>query len=227
MNLSKINLEINTSWKDVLKDEFQKKYFINLQAFLEEEINLGKLIFPPVSLIFNAFNTTSFNDVKVVIIGQDPYHGDDQAQGLSFSVPKGIKPPPSLANIYKELHQDIGFEIPASGNLTKWAEQGVLLLNSILTVEAHQAASHQKKGWEQFTDAVIQKISDQKSGIIFILWGKYAQKKGSLIDREKHTVLESAHPSPFSVTKFYGCKHFSQVNQILKNQGQSTIDWQI
>ncbi len=227
MNFSQIISDIESSWKEVISDEFQKDYFKKLQSFLEAEYNSGKVIFPPTSYIFNAFNTTSFEDVKVVIIGQDPYHGDGQAHGLSFSVPDGIKPPPSLVNIYKELHKDEGCTISSNGNLTKWAQQGVLLLNSMLTVEAHQAASHQKKGWEEFTNAVIQQISDKKTGVIFILWGKYAQQKGRLIDPEKHFVLQSAHPSPFSATKFYGCKHFSQVNQILQKQGQSIIDWQL
>lgn len=227
MNLSQIISEIESSWKEVLLDEFQKKYFLDLQAFLEKERNSGKEIYPPESMIFNAFNTTSFDKVKVVILGQDPYYGEGQAHGLSFSVLDGIKPPPSLANIYKELHNDIGCTISVNGNLTKWAKQGVLLLNAMLTVEARQPASHQKKGWEEFTDAVIQQISDKKIGVIFILWGKYAQEKGKLIDRNKHFVLQSAHPSPFSATKFYGSKHFSQVNQILQNQGQSIIDWQL
>jgi uracil-DNA glycosylase len=218
---------IESSWKEVLQNEFQKKYFLDLQSFLESERNSGKEIYPPETLIFNAFNIIPFDDVKVVILGQDPYHGEGQAHGLSFSVPDGIKPPPSLANIYKELQNDIGCTISPNGNLTKWAKQGVLLLNSMLTVEARQPASHQKKGWEQFTDAVIQQISNQKTGVIFILWGKYAQEKGKLIDRNKHFVLQSAHPSPFSVSKFYGSKHFSQVNQILQNQGQSIIDWQL
>lgn len=227
MNLSQIISEIESSWKEVLLDEFQKDYFLDLQAFLEKERNSGKEIYPPESMIFNAFNTTLFEEVKVVIIGQDPYHGEGQAHGLSFSVPDGIKPPPSLANIYKELHNDIGCTIPTNGNLTKWAKQGVLLLNAMLTVEARQPASHQKKGWEQFTDAVIQQISDKKTGVVFILWGKYAQQKGRLIDSKKHYVLQSAHPSPFSVTKFYGSKPFSQIKQILQNQGQSIIDWQL
>ena len=227
MNFSVIESTIDSSWKEVLKDEFQKKYFSDLKLFLENERSLGKIIYPPTPLIFNAFNTTPFDQVRVVIIGQDPYHGENQAHGLSFSVPDGIKPPPSLANIFKELQTDMGCPISTSGNLTKWAQQGVLLLNAMLTVEASQPASHQKKGWEQFTDAVIQKISDKISGIIFILWGKYAQEKGKLIDRNKHFVLQSAHPSPFSVTKFYGSKHFSQINQILQNQGQSIIDWQL
>ncbi|HUH73840.1 MAG TPA: uracil-DNA glycosylase [Chitinophagales bacterium] len=227
MDFSLIDALIEPSWKEVLQNEFQKKYFTDLHLFLGRERNSGKEIYPPSSLIFNAFNTTPFDEVKVVIIGQDPYHGSGQAHGLSFSVPDGISPPPSLKNIFKELHTDIGCSISTHGNLTKWAQQGVLLLNSMLTVEAHQPASHQKKGWEQFTDAVIQKISDKKTGVIFILWGKYAQQKGRLIDQQKHFVLQSAHPSPFSVTKFYGSKHFSQINQILLNQGQSAIDWQL
>lgn len=225
MNSSEINPNIEASWKEVLWDEFQQPYFRQLKSFIQSEKNQGKVIFPPAPLIFNAFNTTPFDQVKVVILGQDPYHGDGQAHGLSFSVPEGIKPPPSLVNIFKELKSDIGMEIPASGNLTKWAQQGVLLLNAMLTVEAHQPASHQKKGWENFTDAVIRKISERKSGVVFILWGRYAQEKSSLIDAGKHHILKSAHPSPFSATKFLGCKHFSQTNRLLIQQGQAPIDW--
>lgn len=225
MNSSEINPNIEASWKEVLWDEFQQPYFRLLKSFIQSEKSQGKVIFPPAPLIFNAFNTTPFEQVKVVILGQDPYHGDGQAHGLSFSVPEGIKPPPSLVNIFKELKSDIGMEIPASGNLTKWAQQGVLLLNAMLTVEAHQPASHQKKGWENFTDAVIRKISERKSGVVFILWGRYAQEKSSLIDASKHHILKSAHPSPFSATKFLGCKHFSQTNQLLIQQDQAPIDW--
>lgn len=227
MNPTEINPQIEASWKEVLWEEFQQPYFRDLKSFLRNEKLSGKQIFPPAPLIFNAFNTTPFDNVKVVILGQDPYHGDGQAHGLSFSVPDGIKPPPSLVNIFKELNSDLGISIPMSGNLTKWAEQGVLLLNAMLTVEAHQAASHQKKGWEQFTDAVIQKISEKKSGVVFILWGRYAQEKSVLIDTRKHHVLISAHPSPFSATKFLGCRHFSKTNQLLQQQGQSPIDWQL
>lgn len=227
MNPTEINPRIEASWKEVLWEEFQQPYFRDLKNFLRNEKLAGKQVFPPAPLIFNAFNTTPFDKVKVVILGQDPYHGDGQAHGLSFSVPDGIKPPPSLVNIFKELNSDLGISIPVSGNLTKWAEQGVLLLNAMLTVEAHQAASHQKKGWEQFTDAVIRKISEKKTGVVFILWGRYAQEKAVLVDKRKHHVLMSAHPSPFSATKFLGCRHFSKTNQLLQQQGQSPIDWQL
>lgn len=225
MNQSEINPNIEGSWKEVLWEEFQQPYFRKLKDFIQSERSAGKVIYPPASLIFNAFNTTPFEQVKVVILGQDPYHGVGQAHGLSFSVPDGIKPPPSLVNIFKELCTDIGMEIPTSGNLTKWAEQGVLLLNAMLTVEAHQAASHQKKGWEEFTNAVIRKISEKKEGVVFILWGRYAQEKAALIDAGKHYILTSAHPSPFSATKFLGCKHFSKTNEILQKQGLKPIDW--
>jgi uracil-DNA glycosylase len=188
----------------------------------------GKTIYPPGSLIFNAFNSTPFDKVKVVILGQDPYHGDGQAHGLCFSVQYGVKPPPSLVNIYKELKSDVGFEIPAHGNLQKWTEQGVFLLNAMLTVEANQPASHQKKGWEEFTNAVIQKLSKERSGLIFMLWGNFAQQKAVLIDETKHTILKAAHPSPFSAYNgFFGCKHFSKTNEILKAKGEEEIDWQV
>ncbi|MBL4655524.1 MAG: uracil-DNA glycosylase, partial [Bacteroidia bacterium] len=177
---------------------------------------------------FNAFNTTPFDKVKVVILGQDPYHGPGQAHGLCFSVQDGVKPPPSLLNIYKELHNDVGMDIPLTGNLPPWAKQGVLLLNATLTVRARKPGSHQNKGWEQFTDAIINAISDKKSGVIFLLWGKYAQDKGAVIDQVKHYVLRSPHPSPFSADRgFFGCRHFSQANQFLKNQGLEEIDWSL
>ncbi len=227
MNNSVIDPKIESSWKEVLWDEFQQPYFKALRSFLRNEKKAGKKIFPPSALIFNAFDTTPFQQVKVVILGQDPYHGDGQAHGLSFSVPVGIKPPPSLVNIFKELNQDLGIAIPSNGDLTQWAKQGVLLLNAMLTVEAHQPASHQKKGWEQFTDAVIKTISDRKTGVVFILWGRYAQQKEYLIDQSKHHVLKSAHPSPFSVVKFFGCKHFSKTNDLLQEQGQTPINWQL
>lgn len=223
-----INPKINEEWKEILWDEFQKPYFLEIKKFLLEEKKLEKNIFPPQNLIFNAFNTTPFSKVKVVILGQDPYHGLGQAHGLSFSVPDGIKPPPSLANIFKELHTDVNFVVPTHGNLVKWAQQGVLLLNAILTVEANNAASHQKRGWEYFTNAVIEKISKHKSGVIFLLWGKYAQEKQILIDENKHYILKAAHPSPFSAYNgFFGCKHFSTTNSILIKNGSTPIDWQI
>ena len=211
-----------------MADEFDKPYFKELRHFLATEKQSGKTIYPPGSLIFNAFNSTPFDKVKVVILGQDPYHGDGQAHGLCFSVQYGVKPPPSLVNIYKELKSDVGFEIPAHGNLQKWTEQGVFLLNAMLTVEANQPASHQKKGWEEFTNAVIQKLSKERSGLIFMLWGNFAQQKAVLIDETKHTILKAAHPSPFSAYNgFFGCKHFSKTNEILKAKGEEEIDWQV
>ena len=226
--MSDANIQINDSWKAVLGDEFEKSYFKKLNHFLETEKNVGKTVFPPENWIYNAFNLTPFDKVRVVILGQDPYHGIGQAHGLCFSVQNGIKPPPSLANIYKELKSDVGFEIPSHGNLQKWAEQGVFLLNAILTVEANQPASHQKSGWQEFTNAVIEKLSKEKKGLIFLLWGNFAQQKAVLIDETKHTILKAPHPSPFSAhTGFLGCKHFSKVNEILKEKGEKEIDWQI
>ena len=224
---SSVNPAIEDSWKSALWNEFQKPYFKELKAFLASEKAAGKIIYPPGSLIFNAFNSTPFQDVKVIILGQDPYHGPGQAHGLSFSVPRGIKPPPSLVNIFKELHADVGIPIPPHGNLEKWAQQGVLLINAMLTVEANQPASHQKKGWEEFTHAVISTLSREREGLVFILWGRFAQEKAALVDERKHFVLKSAHPSPFSATKFYGCKHFSKTNEILISQGKLPIDWSL
>ena len=220
---------INESWKDVLAPEFEKGYMKDLKAFLQKEKQDGKVIFPPGPLIFNAFNHTPFDQVKVVILGQDPYHGDGQAHGLSFSVQKGIGVPPSLKNIYKELESDIpGFVAPTHGELTKWADQGVLLLNATLTVRKAQPASHQKQGWEIFTDQVIKTLSEKRSGLIFLLWGKNAQAKIPIINKEKHTILSAAHPSPFSAYNgFFGCRHFSRTNEILEHQGKTAIDWQI
>jgi uracil-DNA glycosylase len=226
--MSEKNIQIDDSWKIALADEFGKPYFKELRHFLATEKHSGKTIYPPGSLIFNAFNSTPFNKVRVVILGQDPYHGDGQAHGLCFSVQHGVKPPPSLVNIYKELKSDVGFEIPAHGNLQKWTEKGVFLLNAMLTVEANQPASHQKKGWEEFTNAVIQKLSKERSGLIFMLWGNFAQQKAVLIDETKHTILKAAHPSPFSAHNgFFGCKHFSKTNEILKAKGEKEIDWQV
>ena len=226
--MSEKNIQIDDSWKIALADEFDKPYFKELRHFLATEKQSGKTIYPPGSLIFNAFNSTPFDKVKVVILGQDPYHGDGQAHGLCFSVQYGVKPPPSLVNIYKELKSDVGIEIPAHGNLQKWTEQGVFLLNAMLTVEANQPASHQKKGWEEFTNAVIQKLSKERSGLIFMLWGNFAQQKAVLIDETKHTILKAAHPSPFSAYNgFFGCKHFSKTNEILKAKGEEEIDWQV
>ena len=226
--MSTANIQIEESWKQALADEFEKPYFTELRHFLQTEKAAEKMIYPPGSLIFNAFNSTPFQKVRVVIIGQDPYHGAGQAHGLCFSVQHGVKPPPSLVNIYKELKSDVGFEIPSHGYLQKWTEQGVFLLNAILTVEANQPASHQKKGWEEFTNAAIQKLSKERTGLIFILWGAFAQQKSVLIDDTKHTILKAAHPSPFSAYNgFFGCKHFSKTNEILVQQGDTAIDWQI
>ncbi|MBC7511249.1 MAG: uracil-DNA glycosylase [Ferruginibacter sp.] len=224
-----MDVQIEPSWKEELKNEFTKPYFLEIVTFLKIEKNAGKIIYPPGALLFNAFNQTPFNKVKVVIIGQDPYHNPGQAHGLSFSVPNGIKPPPSLVNIYKEIQKDLGIAMPVSyGNLTRWAEQGVLLLNAILTVRANEPASHAKIGWMNFTDSVITKISDEKKGVIFLLWGKFAQEKQLLIDETKHFVLKAAHPSPFSADKgFFGCKHFSKTNDLLTNQGLTPVDWKL
>jgi len=222
-----MDVKIEPSWKAVLKAEFSKPYFQQAVTFLKVEKAQGKIIYPPGSLIFNAFNTTPFNEVKVVIIGQDPYHGAGQAHGLSFSVPDGVPPPPSLVNIYKELNADIGMPIPTKGNLTKWAKQGVLLLNASLTVRANEAASHAKVGWMEFTDAVIRRLSDEKKNVVFLLWGRFAQEKQSLIDETKHHVLKAAHPSPLSAYNgFFGCKHFSKTNDLLMKAGLQPIDWQ-
>lgn len=222
-------VQIHPSWKAVLKEEFKKPYFKQIVTFLSAEKANGKQIYPPGSLIFNAFNQTPFDKVSVVIIGQDPYHGPNQAHGLSFSVPKGIKPPPSLANIFKELKSDIGIEMPILfGDLTKWANQGVLLLNAALTVQEGQPFSHALYGWATFTDEVIKKISDNKENVVFLLWGKFAQQKQALIDENKHFVLTAAHPSPFSADKgFFGCKHFSKTNQLLMQQQLPPIDWKL
>ncbi|MDB5201267.1 MAG: Uracil-DNA glycosylase [Ferruginibacter sp.] len=224
-----MDVQIHPSWKELLKDEFSKIYFQQIVSFLKTEKSLGKTIYPPGSLIFNAFNQTPFNEVKVVILGQDPYHGAGQAHGLSFSVSDGIKPPPSLVNIFKEIKSDIGIDMPANyGNLTAWAKQGVLLLNAALSVRAGEPFSHAKYGWADFTDQVIQKISDEKEGVVFLLWGKFAQDKQGLIDETKHHVLKAAHPSPFSADKgFFGCKHFSKTNELLMRDGKQPIDWSL
>ena len=225
--INSINPKIEESWKEVLIDEFHKEYFIKLKEFLVEE-RKKHIVFPPGAMIFNAFNYTPFKDVKVVLLGQDPYHGPGQAHGLCFSVPNGVQKPPSLINIFKEINTDLGITIPHGGNLEKWAKQGVLLLNATLTVRAHEAGSHQKRGWEQFTDAAIMAISKNREGVIFLLWGAYAQAKASIIDQNKHFVLTSPHPSPLSVTRgFYGCKHFSKTNELLRKQGKTEIDWSI
>lgn len=220
-----MDVKINESWKAKLKDQFDLEYFIQLTDFVRNEYRT-KLIFPPAKLIFNAFEHTHFEDVKVVILGQDPYHGDGQAHGLSFSVPDGIKIPPSLVNIYKEINNELNIPISRSGNLTRWADQGVLLLNSILTVEAHKAGSHQKKGWEVFTDAAIRKLADERENIVFLLWGAYAQKKAEFIDQRKHLLLRSVHPSPLSAhAGFFGNNHFVRTNEYLVSKGIAPVEW--
>lgn len=218
--------KIEVKWLQALKEEFGKEYFNKLRDFLEEEKAQYRL-FPPGSLIFNAFNLTPFDTVKVVILGQDPYHGPGQAHGLCFSVPEGVKAPPSLVNIFKEIHTDLGLPIAKTGDLTKWAQQGVLLLNATLTVRENQAGSHQNKGWEIFTDTVIKTLSDQKSGLVFLLWGNYAKNKVPLIDSSKHLILTAPHPSPLARGGFFNCKHFSKTNEYLKQQGKETIDWSV
>ncbi len=221
-----MDVKIEASWKEELKHEFTKPYFLQVAAHLKTEKATGATVYPPGSLIFNAFNQTPWDKLRVVILGQDPYHGPGQAHGLSFSVPDGVASPPSLVNIYKELNKDIGMPIPKTGNLTKWTQQGVLLLNAVLTVRANEPASHAKTGWMDFTDAVIKRISAEKKGIVFLLWGKFAQEKQVLVDETRHYVLKAAHPSPFSADKgFFGCKHFSRTNELLKMQGFPVIDW--
>lgn len=217
------------TWKDVLHEEKSTDYFQHILNFVKQERDAGKVIYPSAEDVFNAFRYTEFSDVKVVILGQDPYHGPGQAHGLCFSVQEGIKIPPSLVNIYKELNQDIeGFSIPSHGYLKRWADQGVLLLNTVLTVEEGKAHSHSKIGWERFTDAVVEKINTHLSGVVFLLWGSHAQKKAAIVDREKHHVLTSVHPSPLSAHRgFFGSKHFSQCNQILAAQGKAPINWQL
>jgi uracil-DNA glycosylase len=223
-----MDVKIEAGWKEILQQEFSKPYFLQLVHFIKTEKAAGKTIYPPGPLIFNAFNTTPFTRLKVVILGQDPYHGPGQAHGLSFSVPRGIAPPPSLVNIFKELQADIGVPPPAHGNLTHWAEQGVMLLNASLTVRANEPMSHANIGWATFTDTVISKISMLKKNIVFILWGKFAQEKQALIDETKHCLLKAAHPSPFSADKgFFGCRHFSKTNEWLVKHGIDPIDWKL
>jgi len=223
-----MEVKIEDSWKGVLKQEFDKPYFQQIPLHLKTEKSQGKTIYPPGSLIFNAFNTTPVDNIKVVIIGQDPYHGPGQAHGLCFSVQNGVPPPPSLVNIFKELQDDIGMSIPNHGNLTKWAQQGVFLLNASLTVRAGEPMSHSKIGWATFTDTVIKKISDTKEHVVFMLWGKFAQDKRMLIDETKHLVLRAAHPSPLSAFNgFFGCRHFSKANQYLVSKGIDPVDWSL
>ena len=223
-----MDVKIEDSWKKVLKDEFTKDYFLQIVTFIKTEKAAEKIIYPTGGLMFNAFDKTPFDKVKVVLLGQDPYHNPGQAHGLSFSVPQVVQKPPSLQNIFKELKTDLGLEIPTDGNLEKWAAQGVLLLNASLTVRKNEPGSHSKIGWLQFTDAVIKKISEEKNGIVFLLWGKFAQDKQALIDETKHHVLKAAHPSPFSADKgFFGCKHFSKTNEFLMQEGLQPIDWKL
>lgn len=220
-----MDVNIENSWKKVLSSEFEKPYFEQLTQFVKSEY-ASKTIYPPGKEIFNAFNLCPFQNIKVVIIGQDPYHGPEQAHGLCFSVKDGMKFPPSLRNIFKELNNDLGKEIPTSGDLTAWGEQGVFLLNATLTVQAHQAGSHQKKGWETFTDAVIKTISEEKENVVFLLWGAYAQRKGEVIDQSKHLVLQSVHPSPLSASRgFFGNNQFSKTNAYLESKGLIPIKW--
>ena len=224
--MSQIKLE--ASWKSRLEGEFSKNYMVELREFLKTEKAKGKIIFPKGSELFAALDATPFEKVKAVILGQDPYHGPNQAHGLCFSVQKGVQLPPSLQNIYKELKSDLGIQTPLHGCLTSWSDQGVLLLNSVLSVEEHQAASHQGKGWEQFTDAIIRLLNDEREGIVFILWGSYAQKKGGFIDRKRHFVLEAPHPSPLSSYRgFFGSKPFSKTNTYLKQRGVEPIHWDL
>lgn len=223
-----MDVKIEESWKNLLKDEFSKPYFEQIVLHLKTERTQQKTIYPPGALIFNAFNTTPVDQVKVVILGQDPYHGPGQAHGLCFSVQDGVPPPPSLVNIFKELKEDIGINIPRHGNLTHWAQQGVFLLNASLTVRAGEPMSHAKIGWATFTDTVIKRISDTQPHLVFMLWGKFAQEKAVLIDQNKHLILKAAHPSPLSAHNgFLGCRHFSKANAWLMSQGIDPVDWQL
>ena len=223
--MEKLNPKIESGWKNILKQEFEQEYFFSLKKFLKAE-KQKNIVYPPGPLIFNAFNMTPFDRVKVVIIGQDPYHGEGQAHGLCFSVPVGVKTPPSLNNIFKEIARDSSHGIPENGNLEHWANQGVLLLNATLTVRADQAGSHQGKGWERFTDAAIKQLSEHKENLVFLLWGRYAQNKAALIDTKKHHILTAPHPSPLSAyTGFFGCDHFSKTNSFLEEKGIEKINW--
>lgn len=221
-----MKVKLPPSWQKVLGAELEKPYFEELKAFVDEEREKYD-VFPPEEDVFNALQLTPYDEVSVLILGQDPYHDDGQAHGLCFSVQLGVKPPPSLVNIFKELRDDVGCEVPNNGCLTPWAEQGVLLLNAVLTVRAHQPNSHKNKGWETFTDAIISKLSDKDDPVVFVLWGAYAQKKAKLIDETRHVLIKSAHPSPLSASKFFGSKPFSAVNQALRKAGKPEIDWQL
>ena len=222
-----MEVKIEKSWKEALQSEFDKPYFASLVAFLHEQKALGRQIFPPGGLIFRAFELTPVSKVKVVILGQDPYHGYGQAMGLSFSVPEGVPAPPSLKNIFREIETDLGVKMSGSPDLEPWARQGVLMLNAILTVQAGQAASHSRIGWQQFTDEVIRYISDHLDGVVFLLWGNFARSKKALIDTTRHHVLEAAHPSPLAGGAFFGCRHFSKTNELLVKEGKTPIDWQL
>jgi uracil-DNA glycosylase len=223
-----MEVTIEESWKKILSEEFDKIYFQQIVTFLKAEKSAGRIIYPPGKLIFNAFDKTPFSRVKVVLLGQDPYHNKGQAHGLSFSVPDGVSKPPSLINIFKELESDLGIAPSQNGNLEKWARQGVLLLNASLSVRQNEPGSHSKIGWLQFTDNIISKISEHMEGTIFLLWGKFAQEKQSLIDETKHYVLKAAHPSPYSADKgFFGCRHFSKTNELLAIQNKEPIDWRL
>jgi len=225
--MEKTEPRIEKEWLEVLRSEFEKPYFTDLKAFLSEEKKHYR-VYPPGNRIFAAFDYTPFSKVKVVILGQDPYHGDGQAHGLCFSVPDGVALPPSLVNIYKELTTDLGIPVPKSGNLENWAKQGVLLLNATLTVRANQAGSHQRRGWENFSDEIIRQLSARHTGLVFILWGSYAQAKEALIDTSKHYVLKAVHPSPLSVYRgFFGCRHFSKTNELLSQAGKEPVDWRL
>lgn len=220
------DVKIEATWKAVLADEFQQPYFQQISTFLHQQKQAGKVIYPPGPLIFNAFNSTPFDKVKVVILGQDPYHNPGEAMGLSFSVPKGVRIPPSLQNIYKELNADLGIPAPTHGDLSAWAHHGVFLLNAMLTVEQNQPSSHKAIGWQFFTDAVIRKLSEQRQHLVFMLWGNFAKKKKELIDTQRHLVLEAPHPSPLAGGGFAGCKHFSQANAFLEAHGIAPVDWE-
>lgn len=219
------NIQMEATWLQALEAEFQQPYFQGIKAHLLKAKQEGKTIYPPGPLIFNAFNSTPFDQVKVVILGQDPYHNPGEAMGLCFSVPQGVRVPPSLKNVYKEMHRDFGFAIPAHGDLSPWTKQGVFLMNAMLTVEHKQAGSHKNIGWQKFTDAVIKKLSDEKKGLVFMLWGNFAKGKRVLIDESKHAVLDAAHPSPLARNAFQGCGHFTKCNDILAQQGKTKIDW--
>lgn len=218
---------MHESWLEVLGDELEQPYMRELRAFLVAEVQSGRRFFPPAAHVFDAMRLTPFDDVRVVVLGQDPYHGPGQAMGLCFSVPDGVPPPPSLQNVFRELHEDTGLPLPSAGNLTPWAERGVLLLNAVLTVSPRKPGSHAGKGWERFTDRAIAELSARRDGLVLLLWGRYAQQKGEVVDRSRHHVLTAAHPSPYSASGFFGCRHFSRTNALLERDGGSPIDWRL